>query len=37
VGGAIVALSDEEEEFAETMVKARVMAAALRNSARAPI
>ncbi|HEU5155919.1 MAG TPA: aminodeoxychorismate synthase component I [Streptosporangiaceae bacterium] len=29
VGGAIVALSEQAEEFAETMVKARVMAAAL--------
>ncbi|OLZ60606.1 aminodeoxychorismate synthase, component I [Streptomyces sp. IMTB 2501] len=32
VGGAVVALSDPVEEFAETMVKARAMAAALAMS-----
>lgn len=33
VGGAVVALSDPEEEFAETLVKARAMIAAIAASA----
>ena len=36
VGGAIVALSDAEEEFEETVVKSRAMVTALLATAEAP-
>ena len=36
VGGAVVALSDAEEEFEETLIKARAVISAIIESARGP-
>jgi para-aminobenzoate synthetase len=37
VGGAVVALSDPDDEFEETVVKSRAMVAALMATAAAPV